>query len=220
MDSPARSHTISTERQVAQLRNLLAERFTQAAPVARQQIRTGVPSLDEATGGGLAGSALTELVTPGRSAGSASLLHELLQLAQGESFFVALVDGRDSFDPQSAGANLLPHLFWVRCDNAWEAVKATDLLLRDGNFPLIILDLVLNSPAELRRIPASTWYRFQRLIEPVPSALLVMSRHHLVPSARRKLVLANHWKLRDLQQEPKFERLRFEVHRAHRQVST
>jgi hypothetical protein len=77
-------------------------------------------------------------------------------------------------------------------------MQATDLLLRDGNFPLVILDLVLNPITELRRIPSSTWYRMQRLIEPAPSALLAFTPCSLIHSAQWKLVLQNRWRLPQL----------------------
>ena len=45
-------------------------------------------------------------------------------------------------------------------------MKVADLLLRDGNLPLILLDLQPVPIREVRRIPASALPRFQRLIEP------------------------------------------------------
>jgi hypothetical protein len=64
--------------------------------------------------------------------------------------------------------SILRQLLWMRCTKALEAVKAADLLLRDGNFPLVIVDLILNSPEELRKIPQTTWYRLQRLANRCP----------------------------------------------------
>src|SRR5204863_28205 len=78
---------------------------------------------------------------------------------------------------------------------ALKAIKAADLLLRDGNFPLVIVDLILNSPEELRKIPQTTWYRLQRLVESVPTACLVLTRYGMVNSAQLKLVLENSWNL-------------------------
>ena len=77
-------------------------------------------------------------------------------------------------------------------------MQAADLLLRDGNFPLVILDLVLNPLAELRRIPLSNWYRLQRLVEPAPSAFLVLTPRSMISSAQWKLVLENRWTLSQL----------------------
>jgi hypothetical protein len=133
------------------------------------------------------------------SAGSALLLATLLQRAWRERFFLALIDGRDSFDPESSAAAALRHLLWVRCAKASEALAAADLLLRDGNFPLVILDLALNPALELRRIPASNWYRLQRLVESAPTAFLVLTPQSMISSAHWKLTLENRWTLSQLE---------------------
>jgi hypothetical protein len=149
------------------------------------------------------------------SAGTALLICRLLQSAAQDRYFLALIDGRDSFDPQPLGNTRLRHLLWVRCREAFEAVKAADFLLRDGNFPLVVLDLILNAPEELRRIPATSWYRLQRLVEPVPCAFLVLTRQSMISSAHLKLVLENNWTLRDLQQDDNLSLLKFHVQRLH-----
>jgi hypothetical protein len=204
---------MAANRQIVDLRNLLAERFTQsrAAPTNCHFI-TGIDLFDET--GGLQKGGITELISARPSAGSALLIHCLLKMTQRNRLFLALIDGRDSFDVESAGSAALAHLFWVRCENAAEAIKAADLLLRDGNFPLVILDLVLNAAEELRRIPATSWYRLQRLVEPSATAFLVMSRHNLVPSARTKLVLENQWQLADLENENALSEMRLRVRRS------
>src|SRR6185437_11004423 len=106
---------------------------------------------------------------------------------------------------------------WVRCSKASEGVKAADLLLRDGNFPLVIVDLVLNPPDELRKIPQTSWYRLQRLAEAVPTACLVLNRQSLVSSAQLKIVLENSWTLADLEKENAISNLRFQIQRSHLQ---
>ena len=121
--------------------------------------------------------------------------------------------GRDSFDPQSLGQARLHNLLWVRCMKAFDAVKAADLLLRDGNFPLVILDLVLNVPEELRKIPQTTWYRLQRLVEVAPTAFLVLTRASILSSAQLKLSLENAWTLADLEQDDLAPRLKIIVKR-------
>ncbi|HEY1582021.1 MAG TPA: hypothetical protein VGF73_02855 [Chthoniobacterales bacterium] len=183
---------------IIDLRRLLAERFPQESLRPSDRLATGLRVLDQMLDGGLTKGAITEVAAAPGSAGSASLVAALLHRAARERYFIALVDGRDSFDPQSLGAGVLPHLLWVRCSKASEAMQAADLLLRDGNFPLVILDLVLNPLAELRRIPASHWYRLQRLVEPAPCAFLVLTPRSMVSSAQWKLVLENRWRLPQL----------------------
>src|SRR2546423_9305214 len=146
---------------IIHLRRLLAERFPQTFAPAADRLATGLDRIDEATGGGLPKSAITELTSPNPSGGSALFLHALLRKAYRDRFFLALIDGRDSFDPQTAGQETLPHLLWVRCQHAAQAVQASDFLLRDGNFPFVVLDLVLNPAEELRKIPQTHWYRLQ-----------------------------------------------------------
>ena len=186
---------------IIDLRKLLAERFPREPMPPADRLVTGLHSFDEALEGGLTKSAITELTSAPASAGSATLIAALLQRACRERYFIALIDGRDSFDPQSIGGPVLRHLLWVRCRKAVEAIKAADLLLRDGNFPLVILDLVLNPVAELRKIPSSNWYRLQRLVEPGPTAFLVVTPRNMISSAQWKLTLENRWTLRQLDWE-------------------
>ena len=200
---------------IVDLRKLLAERFPQVRTPASARLVTGVARLDEATGGGLPKGGITELTSPHLSAGTALLISLLLQKAHQERSFLALIDGRDSFDPQPLENARLRNLLWVRCTKAFEAVKAADLLLRDGNFPVVVLDLVLNGADELRKIPQTTWYRLQRLAEPMPTAFLVLTRRSMISSAQVKLVLENNWQLDDLQRDDSFAQLKFQVQRAH-----
>lgn len=200
---------------ILDLRNLLAERFPQPHVTPSGCVATGLAGLDHAISGGLPKGAITELTSPNVSAGSALVTAGLLNAAHRERWFLALIDGRDSFDPQPLGNARLRNLLWVRCTKAADAVKATDLLLRDGNFPLVVLDLVLNAAEELRKIPQTSWYRLQRLVEPMPTALLVLTRRSMIASAQSKLVLENNWQLADLQREGAVHQLRFRVQRAH-----
>src|SRR5947207_10554738 len=196
---------------VVDLRKLLAARFPHPSSPPTTVLSTGVEVLDRIGGGGLPKSAITELIAPTLSAGSASLIHALLRSAQHNQHFIALIDGSDSFDPGSSDNSTLQHLLWIRCRKAFDAIKAADFLLRDGNFPLVIVDLVLNPAEKLRKLPQTSWYRLQRLAEAVPTACLVMNRQSLVASAQLKIVLENSWRLPDL--ENMISNLRFRIQR-------
>jgi hypothetical protein len=196
------------------LRQLLAERFPQTVAPGPDQLSTGLPAID-GVAGGLPKNAITELTTRNLSAGSALLIHALLQRAHRENFFLALVDGSDSFDPRPAGQTALRNLLWVRCHQVSQAIQAADLLLRDGNFPLVVLDLVLNASEELRKIPQTNWYRLQRLVEAAPTAFLVLTRRSISSSAQLKLSLENAWRLPDLDQPNLSARLKIQVERRH-----
>jgi hypothetical protein len=206
---------MATSAKIIDLRNLLANRFPHRPISAATRFVTGVASFDQSIGGGLPKSGITELISPRGSIGSASLIHTFIHCAYRDKYFVALIDGRDSFDCCALANSVLRQVLWVRCTKAIEAVKAADLLLRDGNFPLVIVDLILNSPEELRKIPQTTWYRLQRLVESVPTACLVLTRYEMVSSAQLKLVLENSWNLEILEKQNAIPQLRIVVKRSH-----
>ena len=206
---------MAASAKIIDLRNLLAERFPHPSCTTAKRLITGLPFLDDSIGRGLPHGTITELISPGTSAGSASLIHALVHCAYRDNYFLALIDGRDSVDPCGLDNAWLQHLLWVRCSKASEAVKAADLLLRDGNFPLVIVDLVLNAPEELRKIPQTNWYRLQRLIESAPTACLVLTRYEMVGSAKLKLVLESSWNLETFETEDAISQLRIVVKRSH-----
>src|SRR5215472_6395415 len=206
---------MAASAKIIDLRNLLAERFPHPSCTTARALSTGLACLEEAIGGGLPRAAITELISRETSVGSASLIRALIHCAYRDHYFLALIDGRDSFDPGGLDNARLQHLFWVRCTKASEGVKAADLLLRDGNFPLVIIDLLLNAPEELRKIPQTNWYRLQRLVEVLPTACLVLTRYEMVSSAQLKLVLENSWNIQTFESEEALSRLRMVVKRSH-----
>ena len=69
------------------------------------------------------------------------------------------------------------------------ALQAADLLARDANLAVVVLDLRLASAAELRRTPGPLWYRLQRAVEPADLALVIETPFAVVPCARVRLEL-------------------------------
>lgn len=189
----------SPRANIVQIRDLLGQRFPQVRmtlaekSAARPCFATGLPPIDGLLQGGLAKGAVTELVSA--QAGGALALRRMIRMAGQNRQRVALIDGSDGFDPTALTNDLLAGLLWVRCRDAAQALKAADLVLRDGNLPLVILDLHHNPAAQLRKIPGTTWYRLQRIIEPTPTALLVMTPRPMVSSAEARLSLANQFTL-------------------------
>ncbi|HAB18633.1 MAG TPA: hypothetical protein PLX89_22070 [Verrucomicrobiota bacterium] len=174
-----------TLAKILDLRQLLAERLPQVrsgfAPAASlATLPTGVPVLDTQLGGGIPVGETTELVGAGLGSGTAQVVHRLLRQTALNGQFLALVDGVDSFDADAAEPSSLARLLWVRCQKASEAIQATDLLLRDRNFPLVVLDLKLNPATQLQRISGSVWHRFNRLLEQHRTTLLVVTDRPLV----------------------------------------
>lgn len=171
------------------LRQLLRERFPASAHGRAAPLATGLPAIDEVTGG-LPRPALTELVCAAPSCGSQLFIGQLLDVTRAAAQRVALVDAGDAFDPVSWPPGLLEHFIWVRVGSADQAMAAADLLVRDANLALVMLDLRHASPGKLRRIPASQWYRLQRALESTTLAALVISPMAMVPSAQLRLELA------------------------------
>ena len=178
-----------------QLRALLAEKFP-GLKTRLNEPESASPNLwpldwaggDTAWPNSLARGALTEVVA-GSNSGSARLLHALLQWAAGENQIVALIDGGDCLEVTALDEKVLSRLLWVRCRSTAEAVKAVDLVLRDANFSLVLLDLKLNQAAQLRKIPATVWHRLQRLIEKTATVCVIFTPHALVSAPRQRLVL-------------------------------
>jgi hypothetical protein len=206
---------MAASAKIIDLRNLLAERFPHPSLAAATRLTTGLPFFDEPIGGGLPLSAITELISPRISTGSASLIHALIYGAYRDNYFLALIDGSDSFDPCGLDNLSFRHLLWLRCSKTYETIKAADLLLRDGNFPLVIVDLALNTPEELRKIPQTHWYRLQRLVEMIPTACLVLTPYEMVGSAQLRFVLENSWNLKTLETQDAFSGVRMVVKRSH-----
>jgi hypothetical protein len=173
-----------------ELRKLLAGKYPEEAPRRPGILETGLPAIDRVEGG-LRLGALTEI--SGSSAGNTLLLHAMLALLCRQKHLGALIDCGSFFDPDSFHSASLRRLLWVQCTTPAIAVKAVDLLLRDSNLCLLLLDLQDARPRELRRVPASTWHRFQRLVEPSNTALLVFTRQPIIESAAVRIAAEWTW---------------------------
>jgi recombination protein RecA len=56
-----------------------------------------------------------------------------------------------------------------------QALRITDLLLQSGGFGLVAVDFADVPFQSVRRIPLTSWFRFQRAVEPTPTVLLVLT---------------------------------------------
>jgi len=164
----------------------------------RGSIPTGIAGIDDAVRG-VPLHALTEICGSLASSGKTSVLHSLLAQATRDRF-CALVDATDGFDPVSgqAAGIVLPRLLWVRCgknrgpqrSRFWrdgmengvklppleQAFKVTDILLQSGGFGLIAVDLSGIPERIVRRVPLTSWFRFSRVIERQPAALVFIEQ--------------------------------------------
>jgi len=184
---------------------LLTTSLPEIMPAARLEVRpapelvsSGVRELDALTGG-LPRGCLTEICGPA-SSGRTSLLLAILAAATQRQEACALVDVTDSFAPESAasaGVNF-ERLLWVRCGDqksssprrhgatekknvqktetpVEQALRVTDLLLQSGGFGLVAIDLADVPFKTARRIPLTSWFRFQRAVEHTPTVLLAIT---------------------------------------------
>ena len=191
---------------IIQLRELLSEKFPglrtnleDARAVAGAHWPTGLPHIDDPLGSGLLKGAFTEIIADGQTSGSASLMRAILHRAASENQIAALVDGGDSLDVTQITEAALSRLLWVRCLSANEALKATDLLLRDNNLSFLLLDLINVPESQLRKVPATTWYRFQRLIEETSTVCLVFTPRPMVSPAEARITIRSRFSLNALE---------------------
>ena len=178
--------------QIEQLRRQLREKFPAAhrAPAPEEPTPQAAP-LEFSAGH------LSEIISPRHSAGASLVISELLE--QKRDLPLALVDGRDTFDPASYGNEKCRHLIWLRCSKTEQALKCTDLLLSDGNLPLVILDLHLVSERELRQIPTALWHRLKIQARDSGATLVAMTPRALVPTPHRRLTLGGRFTLDHLE---------------------
>ena len=186
---------------------------------APETASSGIPQVDALTGGFPRGC-LTE-VCGSDSSGRTTLLLSALGAATRREEICTLIDVSDAFDPHSAtaaGVNL-ERLLWVRCGTnqafaysrqrrkaqsreEWErrrredpveqALRATDLLLQSSGFGLVVIDLAGVPLKTARRIPLTTWFRFQRAVENTATILLVIGEQACAQScAAMQLVLSS-----------------------------
>lgn len=136
---------------------------------------------------------LIEICAREQSVGTASVLRRLATAITRRRAFCAVVDAGDSFDPTGAAlAGVeLDRLLWVRCQRQTgpgktltpleQAFKAADILIQNGGFELIAVDLASIPEPALRKVPLTTWFRFARVAEKSECALVFFSTY---PAAR------------------------------------
>lgn len=188
-----------TATPLQEIRRQLREKFPAAhgfAPVPEAVAEVPQTVFEAAT---FPAGAISEIIPATEGSGLslwiAGLLAEPEEAAEFPKF--VLVDGGDHFDPASHTAAACSQLLWVRCAKIQEALKAADLLVRDGNVPFVMLDLCGLPLAGLRSIPAAAWWRLKQLCEAGACRLVVLSPAPLVPCASLRLSLSAHLTLGD-----------------------
>lgn len=162
---------------LANLRSLLATRF----PGSLDTHLSAAPPTQ--TLASLIPGKLIEIASSPGCGGEGLLLRRFCEQSTG---LVALVDGADAFDPAVVTQETRQRLLWVRCHRATEAVRAADLLLRDGNVSTVLMDLRLLPLRELLRQPSSVWHRLRMLAERAQVSVGIFSPGRVVPCAARR----------------------------------
>lgn len=185
------------EVNIVQLRDFLRAKFPQAHEVRNTgaaDLRTGVPCLDAA---GVSIGGITEIMGESPGCGAGLVIAAMLEQRATAREATVLVDGCDAFDPWSVRPEALERVLWVRCRELTQAVKAADLLLRDGNVPVVLLDFQLQPLRALRGLPSSVWHRLRVLAEQSGAALCVFTPCRIVGCASSRVVLEQRFTLED-----------------------
>ena len=171
--------------QLEALRSLVAEKFPPSPRRWNGRLLTGCRPFDQK--GGFLQGAITEVC--GSGAGGSLLLTAMVDAAARDGFFIGFIDAVNSFEPSDWADEHLRRILWVICGATAPAIRAADILLRDGNLPVVILDLQMMPAAQLRRIPVNTWHRFQRVLEPTGTVFVVLSPQPLVESVPVRMAI-------------------------------
>ena len=167
---------------IIELRELLTAKYPSVPQKTTGCLLTEVAAVDVALQGGLPLGGMTEIVG---QAGSGLLLAALIRATQRRRGLLALIDGGDAFDLAGVPRAALSRLLWVRSRTAAQAVQAADLLLRDGNLNLVVLDL--------RSISAEERVR-KRLLRVVGECLSLAAQFAAWQQARNAAVTCIDWR--------------------------
>lgn len=150
----------------------------------RNVLQTGIADWDSRAGGLRLGE-VAEIC--GRLGASGLVMDALIQAASESGRLGAWVDAGDCLEVEAWQPAWLERMVWVRCQDPLTALKAADLLLRDGNLSWVTLDLQGTAPASLRRISAQHWHRFHRLVRHQGNTLLVLTPSPMVEGVKVRL---------------------------------
>ena len=206
------------------MRRQLRDKFPGAVRVFGEDEGVAGPAFDWENPETLPVGGITEVVPVRPSSGLSLFLAHLLSRepeATGEVPELALIDGRDAFDPTAFTAGDCAKMLWIRCGTPEQSLKAADLMLRDGNVPRVILDLSGFSAAEAGSVSASSWQRLRMLAEDGRIRLVVFCPCPLVPCAVLRLGLEADFSLEHLSwpREDLFKRLKVSTALARRRAA-
>ena len=200
---------------VESLRRQLREKFPQAHGVrlAEEEAENRDSSAGLFAPEAFPAGAISEVVAAGPVSGLGLLVAGLLgDPAVGSPHpELVLIDGADAFDPNSFSPQACSRVLWVRCRAAVEMLKAADLLARDGNVPLLLLDATGLPRQDFQTLrQAAPWWRLKHIAEGNGTRLVVLAPFPIVPSAHQRWQLTANLALSDFDcpREELLQRLR------------
>jgi recombination protein RecA len=193
---------------VAIIRAQVEKRIPGALTVYERQtpevFSTGIKAIDQQIGGIPKGCVTQVCASAGANSGRTTLLMSLLAQVTRDEEFCAVVDATDSFDPESASRMgvCFSRLLWTRCaDKGMKALersfRVTDILINNGGFGVIVLNLAYVEERLIRKVPHTSWFCLARKIGRTSAAFVVMLPYSAAQScAALTLHLGNaqsHW---------------------------
>lgn len=137
--------------------------------------------------------ALWECVGAPAGGGAQTLLEALLLEARQAGKFTALIDVGSGFDVDGLSPGLETGLLWVRCGELRQALRALDIVLRDENFHLVVLDCLGMGAGTAQAAPLTQWHRLRLLAKKRAAPLWVLSEQAQVPSPDERFYLPTAW---------------------------
>lgn len=184
-------------------------RWIQAQPtvgIPDERWSTGLADIDDVFGGGIPPGTLCEIIAPRQSCGGQTVLRHLLQVARKRRVYAALVDLGPTFDPQTVCCRTLESLLWVQCKTVKTSLQAADIIARDENLPLLLLDLRASDTVASRGIPHTAWYRFQRAVEKTSTITILFANQPVSAASRFRWEASARLQLSDLDFMPAADR--------------
>lgn len=97
---------------------------------------------------------------------------------------------REQFEPnqktsKQISRSISPAKPWSRIE---QALRSTDLILQNGGFSAIVLDMGSLGPEFVSRIPLATWFRYRAAAERTQSSILLLTQHSCTKSSAELLL--------------------------------
>jgi hypothetical protein len=168
---------------VSALRSLLAAAFRKGGGGRAAACPPRSGPIDDALGGGLPAGRLTELVSAVPSSGGQTVLAGCSRPPGPRGSGWRSSTGRTASRPGPCRRTCSPPRVGA-LPRPEQAFAVADILVRDGNYAAVVLDLRGCAERVLRRTPASIWYRLQRAAEGGSVAVLVQTASLSCPPSR------------------------------------